>query len=386
MVLNKSLKKISDMVSNKSLKKKCTVDSSNEKENLTSKQDIDLPSGERNSSQQQSSSDLIGEKRNSRQRLDVVSTDEEEEERGKSSQQQHQLSRKNFSSRGVGLTESDPSSQQQTSTRVTLQIDSEEKSNTDIISTINSREKCDINATLTYLGEKSNVGVISQTNLEEEEEEEEGEEEGEEEEEDEEGDEERDEEEDKKEDEEEDKDEEQSRANITSKKSHVKETSYSIVTRSKSKNQNTEERNTTAQGTKSNTTTQNTKESDTTSSTNKKKRPSKEPNTRSSNNDQCKSVYARATSDMAFKMMHCNEKRIHFSEHVLSAIVSSDPCNHDDPKIGRKARFRPPFHGKLSIVETSQWKETHDDCLTEMDSCFKIEGTGQYIIMEVQRW
>jgi hypothetical protein len=111
-----------------------------------------------------------------------------------------------------------------------------------------------------------------------------------------------------------------------------------------------------------------------------------ELNVSPSDNGQCESVYVRATSDMAFKMMHCDEKRIHFSEHVLSAIMSSDPYNHDNPTIGRRVRFWPPFHGKLSVVETSQWKETHDDCLNEMDSCFKIEGTGQYIIMEVQRW
>jgi hypothetical protein len=71
----------------------------------------------------------------------------------------------------------------------------------------------------------------------------------------------------------------------------------------------------------------------------KKKGSSKELNARSSDNDQCESAYARATSDMAFKMMHCDGKRIHFSEHVLSAIMSSDLCSHDNPTTDRKARF-----------------------------------------------
>jgi hypothetical protein len=47
----------------------------------------------------------------------------------------------------------------------------------------------------------------------------------------------------------------------------------------------------------------------------RKKESSKELNASPSDNDQCESAYARTTSDIAFKMMHYNEKKIHFSEH-----------------------------------------------------------------------
>jgi hypothetical protein len=73
-----------------------------------------------------------------------------------------------------------------------------------------------------------------------------------------------------------------------------------------------------------------------------------------------------------------------FTRHALNAIMADDSANHDDLRTASKARFKLLFE-KISIVETSQWKETHNDVQTEMDSCFKIEGTGQYIIMEVQR-
>jgi hypothetical protein len=89
--------------------------------------------------------------------------------------------------------------------------------------------------------------------------------------------------------------------------------------------------------------------------------------------------------DEVAMMLHCNEKMLNFTRHTISAILDNDSTNHDDPTTGRKAKFKPPF-GKLSIVETSQWKKTHDDVQTEMDSSFKIERTGQYIIIKIQRW
>jgi hypothetical protein len=136
--------------------------------------------------------------------------------------------------------------------------------------------------------------------------------------------------------------------------------------------------------TRSKSKTPSTKKGDTTSFTNGKKGSSKKLNARSSGNNQFKLVYARATSDEAARMLHCNEEMSNFTRHALNVIMADDSANHDDPRTGRKARFKLPF-GKISVVETSQWKKTHDDVQTEMDSCFKIEGTGQYIIMEVQR-
>jgi hypothetical protein len=203
---------------------------------------------------------------------------------GSSSQQQSNL---DLCSGGIGLIEIESSlpSQQQTS--------SEEKFNIGIVLSIHSREKHDVNVTLTHLGEKSN------------------------------------------------------------------ETSHHIVTRSKSK-------------------APSTKKGDTTSFTNGKKGLSKELNASSSGNSQFKPVYARATLDVVARMLHCNEEMLDFTTHALNAIMV------DDPRTGRKARFKLPFE-KLTIVKTSQWKKTHDDVQTEMDSCFKIERTGQYVIMEVQR-